>query len=69
MDTRRLSPLLMEAVVTIMFRKKTTHCAKDPQLEVARRLASLRPPMPFIAKREVQEEMAVGLRSASPLAA
>jgi hypothetical protein len=44
------------AVVIIMFRK------------AARGLASLEPPMPFIAWREELQEMAAGLRSANPLA-
>ena len=56
------------AIVTIMFRNLETAPAKRLPCHWARRLASLRPPMPLMAWREELQGMAVGLRSASPLA-
>jgi hypothetical protein len=49
------------AVVTIMFRNLETALSKGVPCHVARRLASLEPPMPFRAWREELQEMAAGL--------
>ena len=55
-------------IITIMFRNMGLAVCKGPQRHAARRLASLRLPTPLIAWREELQEMAVGLRSANPLA-
>jgi hypothetical protein len=55
-------------IVTILFRNMELAVSKGPACHAARRLTSLRHPMPLIAWREELQEMAVGLCSANPLA-
>jgi hypothetical protein len=56
-------------VLTMIFRYARSIGSEISERQAARRLASLRPTMPFVASRDVLQEMAVGLRSANPSSA
>jgi hypothetical protein len=61
--------LLIRVILIIIFRYARSIGPKISGRQAARRVASLRLTMPFVALRVVLQEMAVGLLSANPFAA